>query len=250
MISYAGEKRIPVPVTGEKPYSMDRNLVHVSYEGGVLEDPWREPYPEMFRMTMAPEDAPNTAEYVEVEFLCGDPVALNGQQLSPAGIIEGANQLGGRHGIGRVDLVENRYVGIKSRGVYETPGVTLLLHAHRAVEQLTLDRELMHLRDTLVPRYAEMVYNGHWFAPERESLQALIDTAQSNVTGTARLKLYKGTVSIAGRKSPNSLYDPALASFEQSGGYHQSDAEGFIRLNGLRLRALARIESQSPKRNN
>jgi argininosuccinate synthase len=196
----------------------------------------------MFRLTVAPEDAPDQAEYVEIEYLSGDPVAINGDELSPAAIIERANQIGGRHGIGRVDLVENRYVGMKSRGVYETPGVTILLHAHRAVEQLTLDREVMHLRDGLVPRYAEMVYNGYWFAPERESLQALADEAQRHVTGVARLKLYKGTVSIAGRKSGHSLYDPAMASFEQAGGYRQADAEGFIRLNGLRLRALAEIE--------
>jgi len=244
MIAYAAEKRIPVPVTAEKPYSMDRNLVHVSYEGGVLEDPWREPYNDMFRLTVAPEEAPDRAEYVEIEYLCGNPVAINGEELSPARIIEHANGIGGRHGIGRVDLVENRSVGIKSRGVYETPGVTILLHAHRAVEQLTLDREVMHLRDGLVPRYAEMVYNGNWFAPERESLQALVDHAQLHVTGVARLKLYKGTVSIAGRKSANSLYDPVMSSFEQAGGYHQADAEGFIRLSGLRLRALAQIENR------
>jgi len=247
MVAYAAEKRIPVPVTAEKPYSMDRNLVHVSYEGGILEDPWREPYADMFRLTVAPEDAPDQAEYVEIEYLRGDPVAINGDELSPARIIERANQAGGRHGVGRVDLVENRYVGIKSRGVYETPGVTVLLQAHRAVEQLTLDREVMHLRDGLVPRYAEMVYNGHWFAPERESLQALIDQAQRQVTGVARLKLYKGTVSIVGRKSANSLYDAAMASFEQAGDYRQADAEGFIRLNSLRLRALSRIESRSLK---
>jgi argininosuccinate synthase len=250
MIAYATDKRIPVPVTAEKPYSMDRNLVHISYEGGVLEDPWREPNSDMFRLSVAPEDAPSQAEYVEVEYVGGDPVAINGEQLSPARIIERANQFGGRHGIGRVDLVENRYVGIKSRGVYETPGITMLLHAHRAVEQLTLDREIMHLRDGLLPRYAEMVYNGYWFAPERESLQALIDHAQRRVTGTARLKLYKGAVSIAGRKSANSLYDPAMASFEQSGGYRQADAEGFIRLNSLRLRTIAQIDSRAPKLKN
>jgi argininosuccinate synthase len=250
MVAYAAEKRIPVPVTAEKPYSMDRNLVHVSYEGGILEDPWREPYGDMFRLTVAPEDAPNEAEYVEIEYLNGNPVAINGDRFSPARIIERANQLGGRHGIGRVDLVENRYVGIKSRGVYETPGVTLLLHGHRAVEQLTLDREVMHLRDGLVPRYAEMVYNGHWFAPERESLQALIDEAQRHATGVARLKLYKGSVSIAGRRSVYSLYDSAMASFEQSGGYRQADAEGFIRLNSLRLRALAQLENRAPRTKN
>jgi argininosuccinate synthase len=244
MIAYAASKNIPVPVTAEKPYSMDRNLVHISYEGGILEDPWREPYNDMFRLTVAPEQAPDQAEYVEIEYAAGDPVAINGERLSPAGIIERANEIGGRHGVGRVDLVENRYVGIKSRGVYESPGVTLLFHGHRAVEQLALDREVMHLRDGLTPRYAEMVYNGHWFAPERESLQALIDDTQKNVTGVARLKLFKGGVSIAGRKSPNSLYDPAIASFEEAGGYDQGDAEGFIRLGALRLRALARLDER------
>lgn len=240
MLAYATEKRIPVPVTAEKPYSMDRNLVHVSYEGGILEDPWREPYHDMFRMTVAPEQAPDRPEYVEVEFATGDPVAINGERLSPAGIIERASEIGGRHGVGRVDLVENRYVGMKSRGVYESPGVTILAHAHRAVEQLTLDRETMHLRDSLVARYAEMVYYGYWFAPEREALQRLIDEAQKNVNGIARVKLYKGGAWIAGRKSPTSLYDPQIASFEEAGGYRQGDAEGFIRLAALRLRTRRR----------
>ncbi|HXR26144.1 MAG TPA: argininosuccinate synthase [Candidatus Binataceae bacterium] len=244
MLAYAAERRIPVPVTAEKPYSMDRNLVHVSYEGGVLEDAWREPYEDMFRMTVAPEHAPDRPEYVEVEYARGNPIAINGERLTPALLIERANVIGGRHGVGRVDLVENRYVGIKSRGVYETPGVTLLMHAHRAVEQLTLDREVMHLRDGLVPRYAEFVYNGHWFTPEREALQALMDSAQNNVSGTARLKLYKGNATIVGRRSANSLYDPTLASFEEAGGYQQADAEGFIRLGALRLRALARIDER------
>jgi argininosuccinate synthase len=240
MIAYADEKKIPITASKEKPYSMDRNLVHVSYEGGILEDPWREPYNDMFQLTVSPEDAPSRPEHVEIEYRAGNPVAINGEVLSPAKIIERANEIGGRHGVGRVDMVENRYVGIKSRGVYETPGVTLLMHGHRAVEQLTLDREVLHLRDSLIPRYAEMVYYGYWFAPEREAVQALIDEAQRDVTGTARLKLYKGGVTIAGRKSPNSLYDPAMASFEEAGGYQQSDAEGFIRLAGTRLRALAR----------
>jgi argininosuccinate synthase len=244
MIAYASSKKIPVPVTAEKPYSMDRNLVHVSYEGGILEDPWREPYNEMFRLTVAPEQAPDQPEYVEIEYSVGDPVAINGERLPPARIIERANEIAGRHGIGRVDLVENRYVGIKSRGVYESPGVTILFHGHRAVEQLALDREVMHMRDGLTPRYAEMVYNGHWFAPERESLQALIDDTQKHVSGVARLKLFKGGVWIAGRKSPNSLYDPAIASFEEAGGYDQADAEGFIRLGALRLRALARLDER------
>jgi argininosuccinate synthase len=244
MIAYASSKNIPVPVTAEKPYSMDRNLVHISYEGGILEDPWREPYNDMFRLTVAPEQAPDQPEYVEVEYSVGDPVAINGERLSPARIIERANEIGGRHGVGRVDLVENRYVGIKSRGVYESPGITILFHGHRAVEQLTLDREVMHLRDGLSPRYAEMVYNGHWFAPEREALQALIDDTQKNVSGVARLKLFKGGVWIAGRKSSNSLYDPAIASFEEAGGYDQTDAEGFIRLGALRLRAQARLDER------
>jgi argininosuccinate synthase len=247
MIAYASEYRIPVPVTAEKPYSTDGNLVHVSYEGGVLEDPWHEPHSDMFRMTVSPEDAPNEPQYVEIEYAYGDPVSISGEQLSPARIIQRANQLGGRHGVGRVDLVENRYVGIKSRGVYESPGLTILQHAHRAVEQLTLDREVMHLRDGLVPRYAEIVYNGSWFAPERESLQAFIDHAERQVSGVARVKLYKGRVSIVGRKSTNSLYDPAMASFEEAGGYRQADAEGFIRLNSLRLRALAQIENRATR---
>ena len=250
MITYANEKKIPVPVTAEKPYSMDRNLVHISFEGGVLEDPWREPYGDMFRLTVAPEKAPDQPEYVEVEYVSGDPVAINGEHLPPARLIERANEIGGRHGVGRVDLVENRYVGIKSRGVYESPGVTILFHAHRAVEQLTLDREVMHLRDSLISRYAEMVYYGHWFAPERESLQALIDETQKNVSGVARLKLYKGGVWIAGRKSANSLYDAAIASFEEAGGYQQADAEGFIRLSALRLRALARLDGERGRNRN
>jgi argininosuccinate synthase len=245
LVAYANEKKIPITVTAEKPYSMDRNLVHISYEGGVLEDPWKEPYSDMFRLTVAPEEAPDRPEYVEVEYLRGDPVAINGERLSPSALIARANEIAGRHGVGRADLVENRYVGIKSRGVYESPGATMLMHGHRAVEQLTLDREVMHLRDSLIPRYAEMVYYGYWFAPEREALQALIDDSQKNVTGTARLKLYKGGVSIAGRRSPNSLYDPKIASFEEAGGYRQADAEGFIRLCATRLRALARALARS-----
>jgi argininosuccinate synthase len=199
----------------------------------------------MFRLTVSPKDAPNEPEYVEVEYAKGNPIAINGERLGAAAIIERANQIAGRHGIGRVDLVENRYVGIKSRGVYETPGVTMLLHGHRAVEQLTLDREVLHLRDSLIPRYSEMVYNGYWFAPERESLQSLIDDAQRNVEGVARLKLFKGSVTIAGRKSPRSLYDAKIASFEEAGGYEQADATGFIRLSGMRLRALAKVERES-----
>jgi argininosuccinate synthase len=244
MISYANQKRIPVTATAEKPYSMDRNLVHISYEGGILEDPWREPYADMFLLTTAPEKAPDTPDYVEVEYEHGDPVAINGERLSPAALIARANAIGGRHGVGRVDLVENRYVGIKSRGVYESPGVTLLSHAHRAVEQLTLDRETMHLRDSLIAPYSEMIYYGHWFAPEREALQALVDRTQERVSGVARLKLFKGGVWIVGRRSPNALYDPRLASFEEEGGFRQADADGFIRLSALRLRALAALEGR------
>jgi len=245
MIAYADEKKIPVEATKEKPYSMDRNLVHISYEGGILEDPWREAYNDMFRLTVAPEDAPNTPEHIEIEYEHGDPIAINGERLGPAKIIERANEIGGRHGIGRIDMVENRYVGIKSRGVYESPGITLLMHGHRGVEQLTLDREVMHLRDSLVSRYAEMVYNGFWFAPEREALQAFIDETQRNVNGVTRLKLYKGLATIAGRKSPNSLYDMKMVSFEEAGGYQQADATGLIRLAGMRLRALAQSSAKS-----
>jgi argininosuccinate synthase len=245
MLEYAEEKKIPVTATKEKPYSMDRNLVHISYEGGILEDPWREPYNDMFRLTVAPEDAPGQPEYVEIQYERGNPIALNGERLTPAQIIARANEIGGRHGIGRVDMVENRYVGIKSRGVYESPGTTILMHGHRGVEQLALDREVMHLRDSLVARYAEMVYNGFWFAPEREAMQALIDETQKNVNGVTRLKLFKGTATIAGRKSPNSLYDMKMVSFEEAGGYNQADAEGLIRLAGMRLRALARSEAKS-----
>ncbi|HUY38864.1 MAG TPA: argininosuccinate synthase [Candidatus Binataceae bacterium] len=247
MIAYATDKKIPISVTAEKPYSMDRNLVHISYEGGILEDPWREPYNDMFRLTVAPENAPDAAEYVEIEYAGGNPIAINGEKLSPATIIARANEIAGRHGVGRVDMVENRYVGIKSRGVYETPGVTMLMHGHRGVEQLTLDREVMHLRDALVSRYAEMVYYGYWFAPEREALQTLIDAAQRDVNGVARVKLYKGAATIAGRRSENSLYDPAIASFEEAGGYNQSDAGGFIRIAATRLRALARVRGEGAK---
>jgi len=198
----------------------------------------------MFRLTVATQKAPDEPEYIEIEYLRGDPVGINGERLSPASLIDLANAVGGRHGVGRVDMVENRFVGIKSRGVYESPGVTMLMHGHRAVEQLTLDREVLHLRDSLIPRYAEMVYNGFWFAPEREALQALVDRAQEGVSGVARLKLYKGGVWIAGRRSSRSLYDPSLASFEEAGGYQQADAEGFIRLAGLRLKALSRVDSK------
>lgn len=244
LVAYAKKHKIPVPVTKEKPYSIDRNLLHVSFEGGILEDPWREPPPDMFLLTQAPEAAPGQPRYVEIDFQAGDPVAVDGQRLSPARLLARLNDLGGEHGVGRVDLVENRYVGLKSRGVYETPGGTILRVAHQAVESLTLDREVLHLRDSLIPRYAELIYYGYWYAPERYALQSLIDEAQKPVTGTARLKLYKGTVTVAGRKSPNSLYRPDLATFEAGAGYHQADATGFIRLNALRLKIKAQLEGK------
>jgi argininosuccinate synthase len=240
MIEFANRHGIPVPVTAEKPYSTDRNLLHVSYEGGVLEDPWKAPYEDMFQLTVSPEKAPDRSEEIEIEYEMGNPVAVSGERLGPAALLAGLNEIGGKHGIGRVDLVENRYVGMKSRGVYETPGGTILHAAHRAVESLTLDREVLHLRDSWVPRYAELVYYGYWFAPEREMLQTAIDESQKPVTGTARLKLYKGSVRVTGRKSPNSLYRPDIASFDDEAGvYRQSDADGFIRLNALRLRTRA-----------
>jgi argininosuccinate synthase len=242
MIEFASRHGIPVPVTAEKPYSMDRNLLHVSYEGGILEDPWNAPYEDMFQVTVAPEKAPDAAELVEIEYEAGDPVAVNGERLAAAALLARVNQLGARHGIGRVDLVENRYVGMKSRGVYETPGGTILHAAHRAVESLTLDREVLHLRDSWIPRYAELVYYGYWFAPEREMLQRAIDESQQAVTGTARIKLFKGSAMVSGRKSPRSLYRPDIATFESDNVYRQSDAEGFIRLNALRLRTRALVD--------
>ena len=242
LVAYAEQKRIPITVTAEKPYSTDRNLLHVSYEGGILEDPWKAPYDDMFQLTVAPERAPDRAEEVEVDVEAGTPVAVNGERLSPAALLKRLNGIAGAHGVGRVDIVENRYVGLKSRGVYETPGGTVLRQAFQAVESLTLDREVLHLRDSLAPRYAELVYYGYWFAPERAMLQAAIDEAARAVTGTARLRLYKGGVRTVGRAAPRSLYDPRLASFEEAGGYHQADAGGFIRLSGLRLRIRALVE--------
>ena len=239
LVSYAAARGIPVPVTAEKPYSIDANLLHISYEGGVLEDPWVSPPPGMFRLTVDPEKAPDESEVVTVSFEAGDPVAIDGRQLAPVDLLTEANRLAGRNGIGRVDIVENRFVGIKSRGVYETPGGTLLHHAHRAVESITLDREVAHLRDELVPRYAEMVYNGFWFSPERRALQAFMDDVQKRVNGEARLRLYKGNVIVEGRRSEkHDLYDQATATFEEDDVYDQADAAGFIRLNALRLRRL------------
>ena len=239
LLQFARAHSIPVEVTADKPYSMDGNLLHLSFEGGVLEDPWKEPDPEMFRMTVAPEDAPNEPAYVEIDFERGNPVAVDGKPLGCAELLTRLNELGGENGIGRVDLVENRFVGIKSRGVYETPGGTILRLAHQAVESITMDREVLHLRDGLIPRYASLIYNGFWFSPEMELLQETMDAAQENVWGKARLKLYKGSCQVVGRKSSRSLYQPEYATFEEDTVYDQSDAEGFIRLLGLRLRLQA-----------
>jgi argininosuccinate synthase len=238
LLAYAEQHQIPVPTDkrGEAPYSMDANLLHISYEGKALEDPWREPDEDMFRLTVSPENAPDQAEYIEIEFAQGDAVAVNGEKLSPAALLTKLNELAGKHGIGRLDLVENRFVGMKSRGVYETPGGTILLDAHRAIESITLDREAMHLKDELMPRYAKLIYNGFWFSPERQMLQAAIDASQARVNGVVRLKLYKGNIIVVGRKSPNSIYSMDHVTFEEDDVYDQYDAEGFIKLNALRLR--------------
>ncbi len=239
LIEFARRHDIAVPVTVERPYSTDRNLFHISYEGGILEDPWAEPPDKMFLLTNSPEAAPDVALSVEIEFESGDPVAIDGEPLGPVALLARLNRLGGEHGIGRVDLVENRFVGMKSRGVYETPGGTILHVARRALESLTLDREVLHLRDSLVPRYAEMIYYGFWYAPERETLQGLMDDCARDVAGTVRLKLYKGNVTVAGRRSSRSLYRTDFATFEADSVYRQRDAEGFINLNALRLRIRA-----------
>ena len=243
LIDYARAHQIPVPTDkeGDAPYSMDANLLHVSYEGKVLEDPWSDHPEDMFRMTVSPEAAPDKPTTITVDFERGDPVAVDGDGLSPAALLERLNHIAGANGVGRVDLVENRFVGMKSRGVYETPGGTVLLAAHRAVESLTLDRGAAHLKDELTPRYAELIYNGFWFSPERRALQALIDQTQETVTGTVRLKLYKGNVAVTGRRSPHSLYDQDIATFEADRVYDQRDAEGFIKLNALRLRLAGRL---------
>jgi argininosuccinate synthase len=239
LMAYARQYGIPVPATPAKPYSMDRNLLHASYEGGILEDPWQEPPADIFVMSVAPEQAPDQPAYIEIDFAAGIPTGINGNSYSPAVLLDTLNRIAGAHGIGRVDMVENRFVGMKCRGVYETPGGTVLHIAHRALESITLDREVMHLRDSLIPRYAQLVYNGFWFAPERTMLQAAIDEAQRDVTGTVRLKLYKGNCLVVGRKSPRSLYRSDYATFEADQVYNQHDAEGFIRLNGLRLKLHA-----------
>jgi argininosuccinate synthase len=242
LIEYADQHQIPIArdKRGEAPFSVDANLLHISAEGKILEDPWVEPEEYVFSRTVAPEQAPDQPQYLEIDFLRGDPVAVDGEALSPAALLTRLNEVGGKHGIGRLDLVENRFVGMKSRGVYETPGGTILQAAHRGIESLCLDRGAMHLKDELMPRYAELVYNGFWFAPEREMLQALIDKSQEKVEGRVRLKLYKGLARVVGRQSPNSLYSQAHVTFEEDQVYDQRDAEGFIRLNALRLRLAAR----------
>jgi len=240
LIRYARKHGIPVEVTKRKPYSSDPNILHISYESGVLEDPWAEPPGDIFQLTVSPEDAPDEPEEITVEFKGGNPVAINGKRYGPVRLVERLNKIAGRHGIGRVDIVENRFVGMKSRGVYESPAATVLYHAHRAVESLTLDREEAFLKDSLTPKYSRLVYFGFWFSPEREALQAMIDKTQEKVTGTVRMKLYKGNCIVTGRKSPNSLYDASIGSFEVAGGYDQTDAEGFIKLNALRLKLMKR----------
>jgi argininosuccinate synthase len=247
MIEYCEDKGIPVQASVKKPYSMDRNLLHISFEAGILEDPWLDAstpeHKAMYKLSVSPEDAPNKPEYVTLDFVRGECVAVNGKKLSPLGVMQKLNQLGGKHGVGRVDLVENRFVGMKSRGVYETPGGAILHFAHRQVESITMDREVMHLRDSLIPKYGELVYYGFWFSPERLALQALVTESQKNVRGTARVKLYKGNIINAGRKSPVSLYNPHIATMEAdpTQAYNQDDATGFIRLNGLRLKVAARV---------
>jgi argininosuccinate synthase len=242
LIAYAKKHSISVAATHEKPYSTDRNLMHVSYEGGILEDPWSEPPEDIFQLSLSPERAKAAPEYVQISFEKGEPVAVNGKPLDSVALLETLNTLGGSHGIGRVDLVENRFVGMKSRGVYETPGVTILHAAHRALESITLDREVMHLRDSLGVKFAESVYYGFWFAPESELLRTLVDETQRLVSGDVRLKLYRGNVQVVGRRSPNSLYEEKVATFEADTVYNQRDAEGFIKLNALRLRLRAGVE--------
>ena len=259
MIAFAKENKIPVEASTEKPYSMDRNLLHLSYESGILDDLWfdasAKEMREMYKLSVAPEEAPNKSEYVDLEFEAGNCVAVKGKSLSPLGVMQMLNKLGGKHGIGRIDIVENRFVGMKSRGVYETPGGAILYFAHRQMEALTMDREVMHLRDSLIPKYSELVYNGFWFSPERDALQVLVTETQRDVTGTIRLKLYKGNIIVAGRKSPKSLYDPKMATMEGDESirqrtdspwrtYNEGDATGFIRLNALRLRMRAALKEK------
>lgn len=245
MIAYLEKHNIPCQVSKSKPYSTDRNLLHISFEGGILEDPWMEAPEDMWIMTKPLSQAKDEPEYVEISFEKGIPVSVNGDKLSPAGILKKLNALGCEHAVGRIDIVENRFTGMKDRGIYETPGGTILHHAHRAMETITMDGEVMHMRDSLIPKYAELVYNGFWFAPEREALQAMITETQKNVNGDVRLKLFKGGCHVVGRRSPNSLYNADIVSFEEDGGYDQTDATGFIKLNALRLRVRAEAQKNN-----
>lgn len=249
LMAYCAERDIPVDFSSGKkksPYSMDANLLHISYEGDILEDPWAEPEDDMWRWSVSPEAAPDKPTYIELDYECGDIVAINDETMSPATVLEYLNKVGGANGVGRTDIVENRYVGMKARGCYETPGGTIMLRAHRAIESLTLDREAAHLKDELMPRYATLIYNGYWWSPERKMLQAAIDNSQTVVNGKVRIKLYKGNVSVAGRQSVDSLFDESMATFEDdAGAYNQADAEGFIKLNALRLR-IAANKGRSP----
>ncbi len=247
LIAFAKKHGIPVPVTRQKPYSCDRNMLHISYEGGILEDPWTEPDPAMFVMTANLDATPDSPEVIEIDYEKGDPVALDGERMSPAKLLAHLNKIGGRHGIGRVDLVENRFVGMKSRGVYETPGGTIMRAAHRAVESVTMDREVMHLRDSLIPEYSRTIYNGFWYSPEMRFLQSMMDLAQENVWGKARLRLFKGNCQVIGRRSERSLYQPSFATFEEDDVYRQDEATGFIRLLGLRLRIESLVRNGSNK---
>jgi len=242
LMAFAEQHGIKVPTTRAKPYSTDGNLLHISFEGGLLEDPWKQPPDDMFSMTVSPQDAPDQAEIIEITFKQGDPVAINDKNMSPAELLKELNRLGGRNGIGRVDIVENRFVGMKSRGVYETPGGTVLRAAHMAIESITMDREVMHLRDSLIPKYSELVYYGFWFSPEMKLLQDMVDRTQMNVSGVVRLELYKGNCRVLGRKSDESIYSEDFATFEDDSVYSQKDAEGFIRLNALRLRIQKMME--------
>ena len=244
MINYLKDRGIPCSVSASKPYSTDRNLLHISFEGGILEDPWNEPDESIWCMTKPLSEAAENPETIEIKFEKGNPVAINDESYSPAEILRKLNQLGCEHSVGRIDIVENRYTGMKDRGIYETPGGTIIYHAHRALESITMDREVMHLRDSLIPKYAELVYNGYWFSPEREMLQSSIEKSQEFVSGDVRIKLYKGGVHISGRRSPYSLYNPEIVSFDEAGGYDQEDATGFIKLNALRLRVLASMREQ------
>ena len=243
LMDYAKDHNIPIPVSKDNPYSMDRNLFHISYEGGILEDPWTEPVENMFMLSVSPESAPDRATTIEVEYEEGNPVAIDGERMSPANLLVQLNEYGGANGIGRIDIVENRFVGMKSRGVYETPGGTILHVAHRAIESITMDREIMFLRDSLIPQYAKMIYNGFWFSPERVLLQKMIDESQKTITGTVRIKLYKGNCTVMGRKAKKSLYDQNVVTFEEGEGYCQNDADGFIRLNALRLKMYSKTFS-------